>query len=543
MVRLKKFIPALVPAAFCALLLAAADPRGEFPLNDDFQWADAAFRLAAGGGLRLCEWVYASAVTHVLLGAVPVFLFGASDWTLRLWNMAWGCAAAGGVFLLARRFGAGVGAALVAACALAANPLHLTMSASFHLEITMMVAVLLAAWGFLSYLESGSLLALAAASAALGAAALTRQTAAVAVLGMAGVLAARRGFGRRAAAALLVPLLLSLAAWRAWFVLVHGETWGSLALAPAFLPADLLRPAALLAAGRRISDALLSVVFLVSPVALAAAPALRRLAPPRRAEAGALILAAAAALDALRRGGMPLMGNTLTRAGLGVVTLNDPAFKAAGWWGSSGLWFAADGIAFFTVLAAVRLFWPRDDEAPGAWLARAALSLAAAPILATAALTHNHDRYLLAWLPLVILAMAWAGGARAVPALGLVAALVMGAWSAAGLRDYFAWNRARTEAGRIAMARGVPPDKLENGFDWDGRLALDKNMKLLLASHRPQAIGAWDWMALRKIVALTSFSPRPPRADFVLIDSVPYKTPFVGGEPRVYLYGLSQAAR
>ncbi|MBI3299958.1 MAG: glycosyltransferase family 39 protein [Elusimicrobia bacterium] len=529
---------ALVPVVLCALLLAAADPRGDFPLNDDFQWSDAVFRLVSGGGLRLGEWVYASALTHIFFGSLPALLFGCSDWVLRVWTMAWGSAAAGGAYLLARRFGAGAGAALAGACALAADPLHLTMSASFHLEVTMLAAVLLAVWGLLAFLQSGSLRHLAAASAALGAAALTRQTAAVAVLGMAGTLAARGRLGRREAAALLIPLGLMLAAWRAWFVLDHGPTWGSLALTPAFVPADLLRPAALAAALRRMADAVLTAAFLASPLALAALPAVKRLPRPGRREAAALAAAAALAVDALWRGGMPLMGNTLTRVGLGVVTLNDPGFKEVGWWGSVALWHAASAAALFSTAVLIRLFWARVGDGLGARRARAALAMAAGPVLATALLTHNHDRYLLAWLPLGLLAAVWAPEGRAVPALGLGAALAMGAWSAAGLRDYFAWNRARWEAGALAVSRGAPPAQVENGFDWDGRLTLDRNMKELLSRRRPEEIGPWDWMALNRIVALSSFSPRPPRPDFVPVDSVPYRTPFARGERRIFLYGL-----
>lgn len=534
---------ALVPAAFCAVLLAAADPRGAFPLNDDFQWSDAVFGMVAGKGLRFAEWVYASAVTHVALGAVPARLFGPTDEVLRFWNMAWGCAAAGLVFSLARRFGAGRGAALAAACALAANPLHLVMSASFHLEITLMVALLLAFRAFLAFTESGALGSLAAASLALGAAALTRQTAAVAVLPMAALLAAHGRLGRREALALLLPLAILFAAWKAWFLLVHGPTYSALVLKPAFLPGDLADPAALAAAARRMGDAALTAAFFLFPAAVAAAPHLRRLPAPGRWEAGALALAAAFWLDARGRGGMPLIGNTLTRSGLGVLTLNDPVYKEAGWWGSPALWLGADALTLLSAGALIRLFWPRGGDEPGAGRARTALLVAAVPVLATAVFTPHIDRYLLAWLPLALLAAVWAAGPRSNAAVGLAAALVMGAWSAAGLRDYFAWNRARAEAGRLAMARGVPPAMLENGFDWDGRLTLDKNMKLLLAQRPASEIGGWDWMKLNKIVALTSYAPRPPRPDFVPVDSVPYRTPLTREDPRIYLYGLAPPGR
>lgn len=528
---------ALLPAAFCALLLWAADPRGDFPLNDDFQWADAVFRLAAGGGLHFCQWVYASAVTHVLLGALPALLFGPTDWVLRLWNMAWGCAAASGVFLLARRFGAAPAAALAAGCALAGDPLHLVMSASFHMEVTLMVCLLLSAWGFLAHLEGGPLAALAASSAALGLAALTRQTAAAAAPGMALVLLAAGLAGRRRALALALPLGLLLAAWQAWYRLVHGPTWGALTLRPSLGPHPLLWGA------RRVADVLQTAGLLLVPVTAAALPAAARLPRPARGEALALAALALSALDVWATRGMPAMTNTLQRAGLGVVTIDGAPFKEAGWWSSPALWALAAAAALASSAVMLRILWPRAGEADGPRRGRALLAMAAGPVLGTALLAPNLDRHMLAWLPLALLAGAWAAGERGRPALGLAAALVMGCWSAAGVRDYFAWNRARWEAGRRAVARGVPPGKVANGFDWDGRLTLEPNMRRLLAERAPRDIGMWDWMALNRIVALTSFSPRPPRADFVLIDSVPYRTPFARGERRVYLYALAAAGR
>lgn len=528
-----------VPALLCALLLAAADPRGNFPLNDDFNWSDAAFRLAAGGGLRLGQLVVASAVAHVTLGALPVFLFGATDWVLRVWTMAWGCAAAGGLALLASRCGVPAAAALAVGCALAGDPLHLSLAASFHMEITMMAGVLLAAWALAVHHETGSWRALAAASAALGFAALVRQTAAVAVLGPLLLLASRRRLGWRDAAALLVPVLTAVALWQFWLRCVHGVTWGAVALKPYFGPADLLRPVSVLEAVRRVAGAFTTAAFLASPVALLALPAAWAAGRPKRGEAlaGAGVLALLA--DGWARGGLPLLGNILTTAGLGVVTLNAPELKEAGWWRSGALWTVADAAALVSAGVFLRLLWPRDGEAPKAGRARMFFVLAAVPVAAAAALTDNFDRYLLAWLPLFLLAGAVAAGASVRPAAGLAAALLMGCWSSAGVRDYFAWNRARWDAGMRAVARGVPAEKVENGFDWDGRLTLERNMEALLKERPPEDIGMWDWMTLNRVVALTSFSSTPPRADFVPVESVPYRTPLARGERRVYLYGLS----
>lgn len=530
---------AFVPAALCAVLLAAADPRGDFPLNDDFQYADSVFGLLRGTGLRLSPMAYASQVSHILPAVLPAWLFGPGDWVLRLWTMALGCLGAAAAALMARRFGAAAGAAILAGAVLACDPLHLAMSASFHMEVTLMLFVTASAWLFLEHLETRSAAALAGAGLALGAAALTRQTALLAAVGMAAVLAGSGRLGRREAAALFLPPALMLGAWSAWFHLVHGPTWAALSVRPAW-PSS---PPAVLAALRRLGDAAQTAALLLAPASLAGFRALRRLPRPGRGESAALGLVLLFAFDGWTRGGMPLMTNTLSRIGLGVVTIGGPAAKEAGWWGSAALWRAADAAALLSLLSLVRLMWRRPGAVPEAGRARALCALAAAPVLAAAVLGENYDRYLLAWLPCAAAAAVWSCGAACRPAWGLAAALVMGAGSAAGLRDYFAWNRARWEAGLRAVARGAPPEKVANGFDWDGRLTLAPNFARLLAAKPAAEVGMWDWMTLNRVVAVTSFSPVPPRGDFVPVDSVPYRTPFARGERRVYLYGLKAASR
>ena len=530
---------ALAPAALCALLLAGADPRGDFPLNDDFQYADSVFGLLRGEGLRLSPMAYASQVPHILLGAVPARLFGAGDWVLRLWTMALGCAGAGATALLARRFGAPAGAAVLAGAVLACDPLHLAMSASFHLEITLLLFVTAAAWLFLEHLETRSYPVLWGAGLALGAAVLTRQTALLAAAGMAAVLARRGRLGRREAAALLLPPAALAAAWWAWFQFVHGPTWAALSVRPAWP----LGAPALLAAVRRLGDAAQTAALLLAPVSLAGLPALRALPRPGRGESAVLALLLLCVFDGWMRGGMPLMTNTVSRIGLGVVTIGGASAKAAGWWGSAGLWRAADAAAALSLLALARLLWPRPSACERDGRARALCLLAAGPVLASAVLGENYDRYLLAWLPCAAAAAVLSCGAGCRPPWGLAAALAMGLASTAGLRDYFAWNRARWEAGLRAVERGVPPAKVANGFDWDGRLTLAPNFARLLAERPAAEVGMWDWMALNRIVAVTSFSPSPPRPDFVPVDSVAYRTPLARGERRVYLYGLGAASR
>jgi hypothetical protein len=83
-----------------------------------------------------------------------------------------------------------------------------------------------------------------------------------------------------------------------------------------------------------------------------------------------------------------------------------------------------------------------------------------------------YDRYVLVLLPLAVLRTL---PRRSPSALdrprwrsGLAALAVCAAASVALMHDWHSWNAARWELGRRAVARGVDPEDIEGGFEWDG---------------------------------------------------------------------------
>jgi hypothetical protein len=77
------------------------------------------------------------------------------------------------------------------------------------------------------------------------------------------------------------------------------------------------------------------------------------------------------------------------------------------------------------------------------------------------------DRYLIVLMPgaLAVAATAeidrkWVAG---LAVLGVFAACSLGL-----MHDWLAWNSARWELGRRALARGIPADEIEGGFEWNG---------------------------------------------------------------------------
>src|SRR5258708_21042770 len=65
-------------AALQLAIVAIVEPRGDFPLNDDWAFAHSVQWLLSEGHLRLSDWVPMYLVPQTLAGGIAVFRFGFS---------------------------------------------------------------------------------------------------------------------------------------------------------------------------------------------------------------------------------------------------------------------------------------------------------------------------------------------------------------------------------------------------------------------------------------------------------------------------------
>jgi 4-amino-4-deoxy-L-arabinose transferase-like glycosyltransferase len=525
-------------AVFWISFYVLVDPRGAFPLNDDFQYAACA-RGLLHGVVRLPSWALSSTLTHALLGAIATAPWGASDQALRFWEILVGGFGAAGVYFLARRWRASPDAALLAALTLALSPLYAAMSASFHVDVTAAALTVAALIAFLRGRERRSGRWLAASSVLIALAGLTRQTCFLCAAGGAAALARERRLGPREAAALLGPASAAAAVFFLWVRFAHGVPWAAAsgAYAPRAEAAYWLRPDVWLAVAVRAFRAFETAALCLFPLAAAVSLRARRAAATRGEKVVVALVAAAAAVLWFRARGLDVLPNTFHRGGLGAVTLEGAFAKDAGWWGSPIFWNVCAAVALLSALVFIRSAFEaaRGESAPE--LAAAAL-FCGLPYAAMLIMRTSYDRYLLAVLPAAA-AAAVAGMRgrfwRLSPAFACV--LGLGLVSSAGLQDYFAWNRARWEAGAAAVARGARAEEVDAGFDWNGPLTLERNLSLL-RTRRPDAeIGIWDWRALDHYRAAVTFSPGPPREGLTPLALVPYRSVLAPYGAAVYVYG------
>ncbi|PZR97847.1 MAG: hypothetical protein DLM69_09285, partial [Candidatus Chloroheliales bacterium] len=199
------------------LMVAIVPPQHEYPINDDWIYAQSARNLLHGVFV-IPGWSQASQLTHALWGAGFAALFGFS-FTALTWSTIV-LAAIGSLtfYALLRRLDVGAGAALLGALLLACNPILSHLNYSFMTETSFLTYTLLACYCYLRGLQDGRERWLWLGGAMTAAALLDRQFGVmVALAALLYLLLKGRLTWRRAFAVVLLPALAlaGLLLWQA----------------------------------------------------------------------------------------------------------------------------------------------------------------------------------------------------------------------------------------------------------------------------------------------------------------------------------------
>ncbi|MCS6801348.1 MAG: glycosyltransferase family 39 protein [Chloroflexota bacterium] len=484
---------ALAPLVIVTLLWAGGalltQPWGEFPLNDDWDYAKSARALAERGAVEISPEARVTLVAQAAWGALFSLPFGWSFFALRLSTLTAGLLGVLATYGLARLVGAARPLAAVAALSVAFCPLYFGLAFTFMTDVPSTAVLALGLLALGRWLRQGRWSALLAGTAWSAVAVLIRPTGLA--MPAAFALAALRSALRRSRRLVgLIPLAAAagaLALWQLWALAVGlsglanlqaGELRDALARGPLFLALETLRNSA--------AAALYLGLFLF-PLAVA----------------GGAVQGRAAVLSAL--GGLaglglalagvrfPLAENVFYDLGLGPLTLRDSFFGTVPAWARGPEWvpvaattLAGAGAAALGVLMArgARRLRQCGGE-PLLALAAATIALSFAPLAVAGFL----DRYLIALLPPVVL-LAAAGG-REVRRGALIAAaavlLLFAGFGVAATRDYFSWNRARWLALERLLERGVPPTEIDGGFEFNGWFTYDP-------VYRRDPAKSWWWV-------------------------------------------------
>jgi hypothetical protein len=135
---------ALLLAAQLAIV-AIVQPRGEFPLNDDWAYAHSVQWLLGEHRIRLSDWIAMNLLPQTLAGGAVTALFGFSFETLRHLTQAVALLASGVAYYWFRTAGMNAANALVATLALMSAPFWPILANSYMTDLYGLVFALAAA--------------------------------------------------------------------------------------------------------------------------------------------------------------------------------------------------------------------------------------------------------------------------------------------------------------------------------------------------------------------------------------------------------------
>src|SRR5499427_5241664 len=219
--------PALLAAFFAAAALLVP-PRGEFPINEDWDYFATVADLLHFGEIRLSDWPGMTLVAQIFWGELFAKLFGLSYWTLRVSTISVTFVGALALYFWARAVDRTRGEASFLGLLYATNPLVFTLSYSFMNDVpgTSMMLVCLLVQAHCAQRGRVRLHLLAGVTAAL--AYLVRQTAALPALVLAAFFVPaliKKQARARDFLMLTLPVAVVAAAYTFWLDHIHGRPY------------------------------------------------------------------------------------------------------------------------------------------------------------------------------------------------------------------------------------------------------------------------------------------------------------------------------
>jgi 4-amino-4-deoxy-L-arabinose transferase-like glycosyltransferase len=184
MKSLTRNLPCYAIIGFYLICILAVDPRGEFPLNDDWSYIRSALAFGTDKGVKVDEWSAPSLIGQAFYGGLLTKLFSPNILVLRLSTLFLSCCTALLLWGILRRIGIRRKIASIILLAWVFNPLQFNLAFTFMTEIPFLFFITLSIYLYLLYLDTGSSWLLALSAAAMGYTYLIRQTALFFILGL-----------------------------------------------------------------------------------------------------------------------------------------------------------------------------------------------------------------------------------------------------------------------------------------------------------------------------------------------------------------------
>lgn len=463
----------LLMVAVFLIAVILVDPRGNFPLDDDWGVGFTTFTLLQTGRVQFTPFASATAYLQFVWGALWAALFGQTFTVLRISTLVLALGSVLIAFSLLRRAGARRELAFFGAAALLFHPLFFWASFTSMTHVPFVFLSLVAAAMFVRAVEHEGVW-LVLAFVATVASFFTRQFSILNALVplIVALWLRRKKLAATYAAALAVFALLVVSGVLVGSqkeLVLHKPTLAGLAMRASHYIYFNWQNAAL---------------FFAAPLLLLLLSR-RRTPLPRAIVAISAIAFALVAWRMTARVGMPIpylnSGNVFTDFGLGPPTLRDvftlrmPHPFALPWLAKVLLMVATTIGAAVALALTIRSL--REEEL----LVRYCAAYLLCATLVSAGMSIYFDRYSIdtTW-PFVLLLVLLAQRAQITRAATIAASAMLAiaiVFAIGGTAEYLAWNRARWEAYTYLRAHGVTLEQMDGGYEINAMLALRAGRK------------------------------------------------------------------
>jgi hypothetical protein len=528
---IKKYSFLFILAAIFILSILAVSPKGSFPLNDDWVYSYSVKHLFDFGNIKLSDWAAPSIVCHVYWGWLWCKIGGGFDFnTLRYSCMFLSFIGMIFFYLLLKKTGSNDLLSIFGTLLLFFNPLWFLLTFSFMTDITYLALSFISVYFYYSGLKNDRTGMLITGSLFASFCYLIRQLGVFIPFSIVLFLFFEKKLNSKKFLIICFLPVVSAVLHRYWLVNVHGLTWSQQTGQDLMMGFENVLP--------RLLGAFFYLGLFVIPFSFSAIFIKKSGLENNKigiwGQGTMLFLSVLLAFTIFSRGPLPYFENVINRFGLGTITVHQMSAKAAGFMLVMGFWDLLTVLAAVSFLIFVHNFIKYTRISV---LGKIFVYVYLSQFLMSVLRYKFFDRYTLLLLPVGVLLSVEALKMRKlnIPAF-LLALLAVCYYSVCGTADYFAWNRAKWEAGEMAVKQGFKHEEIANGFDWDGWFTFQKNMDKLKTLKPPKSIGEWDWQQLNPYKVMVSF--REPDDASKLLARVPYKTPLSGKESYVYAWKI-----
>jgi len=481
----------------------AVHPLDNTPVLDDWVYALSVKSILETGRFALPSPSSANFIVQGYWGALFCLPFGLSFEALRVSTFAAGVGGLIAFYFLLRELGGERSLSTIGALTLAANPVYFRYSVSFMTEVPF---VALCATGFFFFVRgarSGNNVVIMGAYVTALLAIMVRQFGLVLPLSFGIAHLLRTRLSRQSVAIAVVPVLAGVmihVGYQRWLI-ATGRT------PLLYVQMSNLLPANYTDFSWRVKSYATAMLpyfgFLAAPLVVSVL--LTRqiwLAPSRFIPIALLLGVAILGMTWVKGVGLnvgpkvnPGFPNSMTQYGVGPLFIRDSSdadtllvypIEAVIWRVAtvfSCFVTAALGVLAAGLVPKIVAAFSRGNSSVETWSAALMLSAAASYVVGLLLFSNAsqiHDRYLL-FLVIPISGFAVsssfhkAGFSRKLPALALSAILVtsIGLFSVLATHDYMAWNRARWRATDYLAEQGIPPTKVDGGYEYNNWVMFD----------------------------------------------------------------------